>query len=177
MTGISRRDFISAAAGVVALGGCASVGSLAKKPEPDFIWSYLAHFGVNSWKDIPLETQDPNMKASWLTRCCADHVRFSEKSWRKISAALAKAGCNQIVIDLAEIVQYPRHPAQTVKFDAEFLDAPAPLHGQFGMAGVLHDLREVNDDLVAASLGKGGGNPVPGLLRESHMVGAAARKP
>ena len=112
---INRRDFITTAAGAVVLGGCSSVGLTVKKPEPTFSWSYLAHFGVNSWKDIPLETQDPNMKASWLTRCCADHVRFSEKSWRKLSAALAKAGCNQIVIDLAEIVQYPSHPELSVK--------------------------------------------------------------
>ena len=115
MTGFGRRDFLTAAAGALVVGGCSSLGLAAKKPEPDFIWSYLAHFGVNSWKDIPLETQDPAMKESWLLRCCADHVRFSEASWRRISAALAKAGCNQIVIDLAEIVQYPSHPELAVK--------------------------------------------------------------
>lgn len=85
------------------------------RPEPKFFWSYLAHFGVNSWKDIPLETQDPSMAERWLTRCCADHVRFDEASWRRVSAALAAAGCNQIVIDLAEIVQYPSHPELGVK--------------------------------------------------------------
>ena len=106
---------MSTAASALALGGCSSLGIAAKRPEPDFIWSYLAHFGINSWKDIPLGTQDPAMKESWLLRCCADHVRFSEASWRRISAALAKAGCNQIVIDLAEIVQYPSHPELAVK--------------------------------------------------------------
>ena len=111
---INRREFISTAASALALSGCSSFAA-AKKPEPKFIWSYLAHFGVNSWKDIPLETQDPNMEEKWLTRCCADHVRFSEKSWRKLSAELAKAGCNQIIIDLAEIVKYPSHPELAVK--------------------------------------------------------------
>ena len=53
------------------------------------------------------------------------------------------------------------HSAQTVKFGTEFLNAPAPLYGQFRMAGVLHDFCQINDDLVAASLGKGGGNPAP----------------
>ena len=115
MMGLGRREFLTAAAGTLALGGCSSLGLAAKKPEPDFIWSYLAHFGINSWKDIPLESQDPNMKESWLLRCCADHVRFSEKLWRRISAALAKAGCNQIVIDLAEIVRYPSHPELAVR--------------------------------------------------------------
>ena len=112
---LNRREFLSSAAGALALSGCSTLGAAAKKPEPTFLWSYLAHFGVNSWKDVPLETQDPSMPEKWLTRCCADHVRFSEKSWKKLSAELAKAGCNQIIIDLAEIVQYPSHPELAVK--------------------------------------------------------------
>ena len=109
---MNRREFISAAAGALALGACPAA---AARPEPKFIWSYLVHFGVNSWKDVPLETQDPNMEEKWLTRCCADHVRFDELSWGRLSAALAKAGCNQIIIDLAEIVVYPSHPELAVK--------------------------------------------------------------
>ena len=112
---VSRRDFITTAAGVAALAATPSLAKAAKQPEPKFIWSYLAHFGVNSWRDVPLETQDPNMEEKWLTRCCADHVRFDEPSWQRISAALAKAGCNQIIIDLAEIVVYPSHPELAVK--------------------------------------------------------------
>ena len=112
---LNRREFISSAAGALALSGCSTVSAAAKKPEPKFLWSYLAHFGVNSWKDVPLETQDPSMPEKWLTRCCADHVRFDEASWRRLSAALAKAGCNQIIIDLAEIVVYPSHPELAVK--------------------------------------------------------------
>ena len=112
---LNRRDFISSAAGALALGACPTSAFAAAKPEPKFIWSYLVHFGVNSWKDIPLETQDPNMPEKWLTRCCADHVRFDEPSWQRLSAALAKAGCNQIIIDLAEIVVYPSHPELAVK--------------------------------------------------------------
>ena len=111
---LNRREFISSAAGALALGSCPTV-ALAGKPEPKFIWSYLAHFGVNSWKDVPLETQDPSMPEKWLTRCCADHVRFDEESWKRISAALAKAGCNQIIIDIAEILVYPSHPELAVK--------------------------------------------------------------
>jgi len=112
---LNRRDFISSAAGALALGACPTSAFAAAKPEPKFIWSYLVHFGVNSWKDIPLETQDPNLPEKWLTRCCADHVRFDEPSWQRLSAALAKAGCNQIIIDLAEIVVYPSHPELAVK--------------------------------------------------------------
>ena len=115
---LDRRDFIRTAAGAAALAatpslaGCATT---AARPEPKFIWSYLAHFGVNSWKDIPLEMQDPSKPEKWLTRCCADHVRFDEPSWRRLTDALAKAGCNQIIVDLAEIVVYPSHPELAVK--------------------------------------------------------------
>ena len=112
---LNRRDFISSAAGALALGACPASAFAAAKPEPKFIWSYLVHFGVNSWKDVPLETQDPNLPEKWLTRCCADHVRFDEPSWQRLSAGLAKVGCNQIIIDLAEIVVYPSHPELAVK--------------------------------------------------------------
>lgn len=111
---LSRRDFV-ATAGAFALGGCSSIEAAALRPEPKFIWSYLVHFGVNSWKDVPLETQDPSLGEKWLTRCCADHVRFDEASWRKLSSALSEAGCNQIIIDLAEFVEYPSHPELAVK--------------------------------------------------------------
>jgi hypothetical protein len=103
------------AAGSTAFAACASSGLTPRRPEPDFIWSYLAHFGVNSWKDVPLETQDPKKPERWLTRCCADHVRFDEPSWRLISERLAKVGCNQIIIDIAEILKYPSHPELAVK--------------------------------------------------------------
>ena len=112
---MNRREFISMGASAAAFAGCASAGLAARRPEPDFIWSYLAHFGVNSWRDVPLETQDPNLPEKWLTRCCADHVRFDEPSWRRISDRLAKIGCNQIIIDIAEILKYPSHPELAVK--------------------------------------------------------------
>ena len=112
---LDRRDFITKATGALALGAIPAAARAAARPEPKFIWSYLAHFGVNSWKDVPLETQNPSMPEKWLTRCCADHVRFDEPSWRRLTDAIAKAGCNQIIIDLAEIVVYPSHPELAVK--------------------------------------------------------------
>ena len=112
---LDRRGFITKAASAAALGACPALAGAAARPEPKFIWSYLAHFGVNSWKDIPLETEDPTKPEKWLTRCCANHVRFDEPSWRRLSDALAKAGCNQIVIDLAEFVVYPSHPELAVR--------------------------------------------------------------
>ena len=110
----NRREFISMAAGSLAFAGCASA-KVAPPAADGFIWSYLAHFGINSWRDVPLETQDPSLPEHWLTRCAADHVRFDEDVWKRMSERLAEAGCNQIVIDLAEIVEYPSHPELAVK--------------------------------------------------------------
>ena len=112
---MDRREFLTMAAGAAAFTGCASSGLASRRPEPDFIWSYLAHFGVNSWRDVPLETQDQSKPEPWLTRCCANRVRFDEDSWRRISDRLAKVGCNQIIIDIAEILKYPSHPELAVE--------------------------------------------------------------
>jgi hypothetical protein len=114
MVETNRRDFISMAAGSLAFAGCATP-KLATGRQDGFIWSYLAHFGCNSWRDVPLETQDPSMSEHWLTRCQANHVRFDEGVWKRLSERLAKAGCNQIIIDLAEILEYPSHPELAVK--------------------------------------------------------------
>ena len=111
---INRREFLGGAASALALAGCSTFVA-PKKNEPDFIWSYLAHFGMNSWRDVPLEGEDPSKPEPWLTRCAADHVRFDEPTWLRTSEKLAGSGCNQIIIDLAEILRYPSHPELAVK--------------------------------------------------------------
>lgn len=111
---INRRQFIGGAASSLAFAGCSSFLD-ARRPEPAFIWSYLAHFGMNSWRDVPLEGEDPSKPEPWLTRCAADYVRFDEPSWLRLSERLATTGCNQIIIDLAEILRYPSHPELAVK--------------------------------------------------------------
>ncbi len=113
----NRRDFlkVGAATGAMALaGGCASAVA-AKRPEPDFYWSYLVHFGINSWKDLPLDKAPAGSTERFLTRCQADFVRFEEDEWKVLSERLASSGCNQLIIDLAEIVEYPSHPELAVK--------------------------------------------------------------
>ena len=97
---MNRREFLTMATGTAAFTGFASAGLGVKRFEPDFMWSYLAHFGVNSWRDVPLETQSKDKPEPWLTRCCADHVRFDEPSWRRISdnnlSPRIKCGANYI---------------------------------------------------------------------------------
>ena len=51
----TRRDFMATALGALASGVCRPAA--ANTPATGFAWSYLAHFGVSSWKDVPLEGQ------------------------------------------------------------------------------------------------------------------------
>lgn len=80
-----------------------------------FIWSYLGHLGFNMWAD-PVEKDGikcfPTRKGF---QCASDHLRFDKDTWFKITDDLKDAGCNQIVLDLGEGVQYESHPEIAVK--------------------------------------------------------------
>jgi hypothetical protein len=82
---------------------------------PDMMWAYLAHFGFNSWYNWPLSQAPKDAAESFTTRCLADHVRMDEELWRELSVKLPQNGVNTIVIDLAEILKYPRRPELAVK--------------------------------------------------------------
>jgi len=112
---MDRRTFIGSLAATAAVAGVRSATGAVKRPEPDFYCSYLAHWGVNSWNDVPLDKAPADSSEHFLTRCVADHVRFDEDEWKALSEHLRTAGCNQIVVDLAEIVRYPSHPELAVK--------------------------------------------------------------
>ena len=94
------------AAGTAAAGAPAASG---------LMWAFLVHFGFNSWYDTPLSEAPADAKPHYKTRCRADFVRFDEEMWLEESAKLPAAGVNTIVVDLAEIVKYPRRPELAVK--------------------------------------------------------------
>ena len=113
---MNRREFIWALGASAAVCGRGTASGSVLRSEPDFAWSYLGHFGMNCWKDQL--TQDPGAKVSgrfWVEPNSADYVRFSETLWRRLTERLRAGGCNQIVIDLAEIVEYPSHPELAVR--------------------------------------------------------------
>ena len=118
---LNRRGFIATsglAAGAV-LSGCATRGG--GKPEPKFAWGELIHLGMNEWHEIPLQQKWPNLTDPVLVKAvaeeynAADHVRFDEAVWGRVSDKFKACGVNQIVIDLGEAVQYPSHPEIGVK--------------------------------------------------------------
>lgn len=109
----TRRDFLAAAgaAGIAAGAGPRTFGA----PKPDMMWAFLVHFGFNSWYDTPLSEAPEDAKPGYKLRCRADHVRFDEEMWREMSVKLPAAGVNTVVVDLAEILKYPRRPELWVK--------------------------------------------------------------
>lgn len=85
------------------------------------IWSELIHLGMNEWHEIPQEQKWPNLTDPVLAKAvaeeynAADHVRFDEAVWARVSAKFVASGVNQVVVDLGEAVAYPSHPEIAVK--------------------------------------------------------------
>ena len=117
---MNRREFLATAAGAAAFSGCSSLLG-APRPEPKFVWSELIHLGMNEWHEIPQQQKWPNLTDPVLMKAvadeynAADHVRFDEAVWARVSKKFADTGVNQVVIDLGEAVQYPSHPEIAVK--------------------------------------------------------------
>ena len=104
----TRREFIGA--GCAALAGAAATKSLAAvRPEPAFMWGVLLHFGVNIQCDLPV-TQWGKYKGEDLKlMTAADHVRFDEGVFDRITDRMAAKGLNTVVMDLEE----GRYPSST----------------------------------------------------------------
>jgi len=92
----------------------------------DFIWSYLIHLGHNMWKDIPRKDfrpemmsekgrKDPEKVKRFYGTCMSDTLLAEDAEWDFSVDALARAGCNMIIVDLGEGVKYASHPELAVK--------------------------------------------------------------
>lgn len=99
---------------------------LAAGTTADFKWSFLAHFGMKMWGDLPKKYGRNGAMAKWLTDdeyaaisnppySDKSHVRFDDGFWKDLAARLKADGCNQIVIDVGEFMKYPSHPEIAVK--------------------------------------------------------------
>ncbi len=83
----------------------------------NFIWSYLVHLGFNMWAD-PAEKDGIPAFPTRLTRdnhCACDYLRFDRAVWNDVVTRLHDNGCNMIIFDLGEGVQYESHPELAVK--------------------------------------------------------------
>ena len=112
---INRREFINlsalSAAGVLA-GGVTAAPSVGKD---GFIWAMLLHMGTNMWCDQVPNRWGPFKGEDLKIICKADHLRFDEAVWRRITGRMAEVGMNMVIIDLGEAICYPSHPELQVK--------------------------------------------------------------
>ena len=76
-----------------------------------FSWAFLAHLGYNMWADPVRDKRGvPGIPQSLTQVCAAEHLRFDLDLWHKTTKELAAAGCNMIVLDIGEGMQYESHP-------------------------------------------------------------------
>ena len=113
MMTISRRTFVKTGIAAAAT-GLPSL-SPAQAAAPAMLWGALLHMGTNMWSDIPVTSWGP-FKGDQLDLVCqADHLRFDEAVWQALTARMAEAKMNLVVIDLGEALQYESHPELAVK--------------------------------------------------------------
>jgi len=110
---VTRRAFIGT--GLAAAVGGSTLRSAAVRPQPDFMWAILLHFGVNIQSDIPVEKWGKYQGDDIKLMTAADHVRFDEGVFDRITDRMVAKGLTTIVIDLEEALYYPSHPELAVK--------------------------------------------------------------
>ena len=71
--------------------------------------------GTNMWSDQPVDAWGPFKGEDLQLICKADHLRFDEDVWRRITEHMAKSGMNLILIDLGEAIRYASHPELAVE--------------------------------------------------------------
>ena len=83
--------------------------------DKDTIWAALLHFGLNMWNDQPVKEYKDYGPYELSLISVADHLRFDEAVWRKVTERMAKVGLNMVVIDVGEGILLKRHPELAVK--------------------------------------------------------------
>ena len=64
---MDRRAFLGSALGVLAVGGCRSIGAAADVPTYGFKWIDLVHLGMNMWGDLPRKPERKGIMTKILT--------------------------------------------------------------------------------------------------------------
>ena len=79
------------------------------------ISAFLVHLGFNMWLD-PLEKDGVHaLPGKGADQYATDSLRFDKDLWYGLSDRLKDAGCNMIIIDVAEGLQYESHPEIAAK--------------------------------------------------------------
>ena len=86
-----------------------------ERQDKDTIWAALLHFGINMWCDQPIKAYKDYSQEDLAMLSAADHLRFDEGVWRRVTGRMAEVGMNMIVIDVGEGIQLKSHPELAVK--------------------------------------------------------------
>ena len=86
-----------------------------EKQGKDTIWAALLHFGMNMWCDQPVKEYKDFTPYELSLISVADHLRFDEDVWRKVTDRMADVGMNMVVIDVGEGILLKSHPELAVK--------------------------------------------------------------
>ena len=81
----------------------------------DTIWAALLHFGMNMWCDQPVKAYKDYTQEDLDLIAVADHLRFDETVWRKVTDRMAKVGMNMVVIDVGEGIRLKSHSELAVR--------------------------------------------------------------
>jgi hypothetical protein len=111
---ISRRKFVRAGITAALATGIPEF-AVADGGKPPFVWGALLHMGTNMWSDVPVTSWGPFKAEDLHLVCQADHLRFDEMVWQRLTERMQKANMNMVVIDLGEAIRYQSHPELAVK--------------------------------------------------------------
>ena len=134
---MNRGDFIRMGMLTGVFLACHKVGrALDTTMRTDFIWAFMAQFGVNMWGDIVKPPERDGLQEKLLSDeefavisrpGYADRgaIRFDEALWTPLASRVRRDGSNLLLIDLGEFVVYPSHPELAVKgsWSAERMNA------------------------------------------------------
>ena len=98
---LTRREFAAeafAAAGAM-LAGCTTAQRTFRPAPPQFMWAYLAQFGLKMWESRNHYTD----------------LMVDDAVWVALTERAANIGVNVLVIDLGEGMVFPSHPELAVR--------------------------------------------------------------
>ena len=118
----TRRHFLQAAAASAAAvaAGCATQPH--EQTQPRFvpppnqpIYANLIHISYNMWSDRKPEAWGMLPKEQLSNVTYEPYLRCDDAAWNGLLKASAAAGCNVILMDLGDAIQYKSHPEIAVK--------------------------------------------------------------
>ncbi|MBQ3066366.1 MAG: hypothetical protein IJC98_09050 [Clostridia bacterium] len=77
--------------------------------KPKFHWAFHAHMGFNFFEP-PIGEGTAASEEIPAEHCAEEHLRFDLDLFHMLTERLAAAGCNTIVLDIGEAMQYESHP-------------------------------------------------------------------